>query len=117
MTFVGMALLVIGLWTFPILKGWTTLYQCLNASETTVFTDSPAQLTNCMALDPETLAPKTDVPQRSTPLAGENERPILKVLSHRHLPILGTIPQRLLLNRSNMSGSLQTMKRLRSPFL
>ena len=72
MRLTGVSLLTIGLWSFPIVEGWTTLYTCLNASGTTIFTDSPAQLTNCEVIAPETVAPQ--VPQSITPGTGENER-------------------------------------------
>lgn len=93
MTLVRMTLLVIGLWMFPIVEGWTTLYQCLNASGTPVFTDRPAQLTNCMVLDPETLAPKTDVPQQSIiPMARENEQPYSETSQQPAFPDPGHDP-------------------------
>ena len=72
MKLTGVSLLIIGLWTFPIVEGWTTLYKCLKASGTTIFTDSPAQLTKCEVIASETVAPQ--VPQSLTPGTGENER-------------------------------------------
>lgn len=61
-TLIRMMPLLIGLCTFLPDKGWTTLYQCKDADGTTVFTDSPAQLTQCVALDPDTLSPESDAP-------------------------------------------------------
>ena len=87
-TLIIATVVVIGLWTFPVAKGSTTLYQCRNAAGTTVFTDSPAQLTHCVALDPETLAPKVDVPQNVAPMARENKQPYTQTPQQPALPEL-----------------------------
>jgi len=85
-TLVSTTVVVITLWTFPATKGSTTLYQCMNAEGTTVFTDSPAQLTHCVALDPETLAPKVEAPQNVTPMAREHQRPYPRTPQQPVLP-------------------------------
>ena len=76
-TLIRMIPLLIGLGTFLPDKGWTTLYQCKDADGTTVFTDSPAQLTQCMSLDPDTLSPESDAtPANPSPIPQKfNPRP------------------------------------------
>ena len=86
MPFIRITLLVIGLWTFPIVEGWTTLYKCMDVSGATVFTDRPQQLTHCVALDPETLDLKTTVPQNTTSKAREHEQPNPNILQQPAFP-------------------------------
>ncbi len=76
MSFLGVALLVIGLWTGPIVKGQpSTLYQCRNSAGAIVFSDSPAQLNHCVPLDQETLAPRLDEVPNLAPMTGVTSRP------------------------------------------
>lgn len=72
---IRMAVVILGLWALPLVEGETTLYQCTDASGTTVLTDSPAQLTNCVGLDSTTFAPKADVPQNIVPNARKQSPP------------------------------------------
>ncbi len=64
-TLIRMMLSIIGLWAFLPDKGRTTIYQCKDAAGTTVFTDSPAQLTQCVSFERKTPEPETENPRSS----------------------------------------------------